>query len=70
MPRRDGWYNLGHPFPVDRACAPPKLDGAHVEYFRGIRNPIGIKVGPTMTGEWLLELLEMLDPETSRAGSP
>ena len=28
------------------ACAPRELDGAHVEYFRGIANPIGVKVGP------------------------
>ncbi|KAI5115033.1 hypothetical protein M0805_001027, partial [Coniferiporia weirii] len=33
-----------------------QLDGAHVEYFRGIRNPIGIKVGPTMRGEELVSL--------------
>ena len=30
-----------------------QLDGAHVEFFRGIRNPIGVKVGPAMTPEWL-----------------
>ncbi len=62
VPRRDGWYNLGTHFPwigMRTAAA----DGAHVEYFRGIRNPIGIKVGPRMTGEWLLELLDILDPE-------
>lgn len=35
-----------------------QLDGAHVEYFRGIQNPIGIKVGPTMKGD---ELVKMLD---------
>ncbi|KAG6846681.1 hypothetical protein H0H93_012452, partial [Arthromyces matolae] len=35
-----------------------QLTGAHVEYFRGIRNPIGIKVGPTMQGEELVRLLE------------
>lgn len=34
-----------------------QLDGAHVEYFRGIRNPIGIKVGPTMGGDELVKLL-------------
>lgn len=34
-----------------------QLDGAHVEYFRGIRNPIGIKVGPSMLGEELVRLL-------------
>ena len=62
VPRRDGWYNLGTHFPwVGMRTA--ATDGAHVEYFRGIRNPIGIKVGPKMTGEWLLDLLEILDPE-------
>lgn len=34
-----------------------QLDGAHVEYFRGIRNPIGIKVGPSMQDEELVRLL-------------
>jgi len=38
------------------------LDGAHVEFFRGIANPIGIKVGPTMTAEWLQALLAVLNP--------
>lgn len=62
VPRRDGWYNLGTHFPwIGMRTA--ETTGAHVEYFRGIRNPIGIKVGPKMTGEWLLELLDMLDPE-------
>jgi 3-deoxy-7-phosphoheptulonate synthase len=62
VPRRDGWYNLGTHFPwIGMRTA--GTDGAHVEYFRGIRNPIAIKVGPKMTGEWLLELLEILDPE-------
>ena len=62
VPRRDGWYNLGTHFPwIGMRTA--ETVGAHVEYFRGIRNPIGLKVGPKMTGEWLLELLEILDPE-------
>jgi 3-deoxy-7-phosphoheptulonate synthase len=34
-----------------------------VEYFRGIRNPLGIKVGPGMTHEWLAGLLDKLNPE-------
>ena len=34
-----------------------QLDGAHVEYFRGIRNPIGIKVGPSMADGELVALL-------------
>lgn len=35
-----------------------QLDGAHVEYFRGIRNPIGIKVGPSMQCDELAKLLD------------
>lgn len=35
-----------------------QLDGAHVEYFRGIRNPIGVKVGPSMKADELVRLLE------------
>jgi 3-deoxy-7-phosphoheptulonate synthase len=63
VPRREGWYNLGTHFPwVGLRTA--EVDGAHVDYFRGIRNPIGVKIGPTMTPEWLLELLETLDPES------
>ena len=39
-----------------------QLDGAHVEYFRGIRNPIGVKVGPSMKAD---ELVRLLDSEWS-----
>lgn len=39
-----------------------QLDGAHVEYFRGIENPIGIKVGPTMQNEELVRLLDIVNP--------
>ncbi len=38
------------------------VDGAHVEFLRGVGNPIGCKVGPTMTAEELLELCEVLNP--------
>jgi 3-deoxy-7-phosphoheptulonate synthase len=38
------------------------LDGAHVEFLRGVGNPIGCKVGPTMTAEELLELCAVLNP--------
>ena len=38
-------------------------DGAHVEFCRGIRNPIGIKCGPSLTGDDLLQLLDILNPE-------
>ncbi|KAG6889076.1 hypothetical protein C0995_003929 [Termitomyces sp. Mi166 len=40
-----------------------QLTGAHVEYFRGIRNPIGIKVGPSMMGDELVRLLEIVNPD-------
>ena len=39
------------------------LDGAHVDYFSKIRNPIGVKLGPTMTPETALALIDKLDPE-------
>jgi len=38
------------------------LNGAHIEYFRGIKNPIGCKVGPTMQKDELLELIDALNP--------
>ncbi|TGO60976.1 hypothetical protein BCON_0031g00550 [Botryotinia convoluta] len=39
-----------------------QVDGAHIEYFRGIANPIGVKVGPTTSSSDLLELLRKLNP--------
>jgi len=39
------------------------LDGAHVEYLRGIANPIGVKVGPTCAPEELVRLVRRLNPE-------
>jgi len=38
------------------------VEDAHVEYFRGIENPMGIKVGPTMTHEGLVTLLDTINP--------
>lgn len=38
------------------------LDGAHVEFLRGVSNPIGCKVGPSMTGEDVLSLCDALNP--------
>eukprot|EP01126_Amoeba_proteus_P034658 TRINITY_DN3461_c0_g1_i14.p1 TRINITY_DN3461_c0_g1~~TRINITY_DN3461_c0_g1_i14.p1 ORF type:complete len:246 (-),score=51.42 TRINITY_DN3461_c0_g1_i14:170-907(-) len=56
-----GFYNLGaHFLWVGDRTRDPK--GAHIEYFRGICNPIGIKCGPTLTPEELGELLEILNP--------
>ncbi len=62
VPRQWGWFNLlTHlPWIGMRTAA---LDGAHVEYCRGIRNPIGIKIGPKMDSAWLQELLKVLNPD-------
>ncbi len=64
VPASDGarHYNLGaHMLWIgDRTRA---LDGAHVEYFRGIENPIGVKVGPSMTPTDLVTLIETLEPD-------
>jgi 3-deoxy-7-phosphoheptulonate synthase len=58
---KNAFYNTGAHFLWigDRTR---QLTGAHVEYFRGIRNPIGIKVGPSMDDE---ELVRLLDGECS-----
>src|SRR6201994_3606321 len=40
-----------------------KVDGAHVEYFRGISNPLGVKVGAGMSAEWLQQLIQILNPQ-------
>jgi 3-deoxy-7-phosphoheptulonate synthase len=61
VPRREGWYNLTthYPWIGDRTR---DLDGAHIEYFKGIENPIGVKVGPTMTPGELVDLIDVLHP--------
>jgi len=40
-----------------------QVDGAHVEFLRGIRNPIGIKVGPSTPVDDLLRLIDILHPD-------
>ncbi|MBI5130208.1 MAG: 3-deoxy-7-phosphoheptulonate synthase class II [Rhodopseudomonas palustris] len=40
-----------------------QLDHAHVEYFRGIKNPIGLKCGPSLKTDELLKLIDVLNPE-------
>ena len=59
--RRDRWYNLSTHYPwIGMRTA--MLDGAHVEFFRGIANPMGIKIGAGMDRAWLQELLRVLNP--------
>lgn len=40
-----------------------ELDGAHVDFFRRIRNPIGVKLGPSTTPETMERLIDVLDPD-------
>ncbi len=56
------WYDTsGHMLWIgDRTRQP---DHAHVEFFRGIRNPIGIKCGPSLAPEGLIRLLDILQPD-------
>ena len=61
VPRREGFYDLTTHMPwIGMRTA--ALDGAHVEFFRGVRNPVGVKVGPGMDAEWLRGLVETLNP--------
>ena len=39
-----------------------QLDHAHIEFFRGIHNPIGVKVGPSMQEDELIQLIDALNP--------
>jgi 3-deoxy-7-phosphoheptulonate synthase len=56
------WYaTSGHMLWIgDRTRQP---DHAHVEFCRGVKNPIGLKCGPSMTPDGLLQLLDILNPE-------
>ncbi|MDH4608044.1 3-deoxy-7-phosphoheptulonate synthase class II [Pseudomonas sp. BN102] len=64
--RRDsltgGWYDCSaHMLWIgDRTR---QLDGAHVEFLRGVGNPIGVKVGPSMDSEELIRLIDILNPD-------
>lgn len=62
VPHKPGHYNLSTHMPwVGKRTNQP--ENAHVEYARGIRNPIGLKVGPAMTASELTDLVRLLDPE-------
>jgi len=62
VPRQRGWFNLSthYPWIGMRTAA---LDGAHVEYLRGVRNPIAIKIGPSVQPDQLLRLMDVLNPD-------
>ncbi|MCP5467150.1 MAG: 3-deoxy-7-phosphoheptulonate synthase class II [Sinobacteraceae bacterium] len=60
--RQDRWYNLSTHMPwIGMRTA--QIDGAHVEYCRGIANPVGVKVGAAMDAEWLQQLVTTLNPQ-------
>ncbi|GGZ72668.1 phospho-2-dehydro-3-deoxyheptonate aldolase [Lysobacter xinjiangensis] len=61
VPRNWGWFDLSTHFPwIGMRTA--QLDGAHVEFLRGIRNPIAVKIGPSVTPDQLLRLIDVLNP--------
>ncbi len=65
VPRREGWYNLSTHFPwIGMRTAHPRQ--AHVEYFRGIANPLGVKVGVSMKPSTVVELLDILHPHNEK----
>ncbi|RNC82722.1 MAG: 3-deoxy-7-phosphoheptulonate synthase [Phycisphaera sp.] len=65
VPRREGFYDLTTHMPwIGERTR--DLDGAHVEFFRGIRNPVGVKVGPNADPEEVACLVRTLNP----AGEP
>lgn len=62
VPHREGWYDLSTHFPwIGFRTLDP--DGAHLEFFRGVANPIGVKVGAGMTPELVRRVVETLDPD-------
>ncbi|RZQ53931.1 3-deoxy-7-phosphoheptulonate synthase class II [Pseudoalteromonas phenolica] len=66
LTRRDhltgDWYDCSSHF-VWIGERTRQLDHAHIEFFRGIKNPIGVKVGPGMKPDELIELIDALNPE-------
>ncbi|HOW65505.1 MAG TPA: 3-deoxy-7-phosphoheptulonate synthase class II [Candidatus Paceibacterota bacterium] len=61
VPRRSGWYNLCTHFPwIGNRTR--QLGGAHIEYFRGIQNPIGVKIDASIRPEDLLRLCDAINP--------
>jgi len=66
VPRRDGWYNLSTHYPwIGMRTA--NIDHAHIEFFKGIRNPLGVKIGPGIEPgalkSFVAELLDALHPD-------
>jgi 3-deoxy-7-phosphoheptulonate synthase len=63
LPHRQRWYNLTTHYPwIGMRTA--DLAGAHVEYFRGIANPMAVKIGTAVTDEHIQGLIEALNPDS------
>jgi 3-deoxy-7-phosphoheptulonate synthase len=62
IPRQQRWYDLSTHMPWI-GMRTSQVDSAHVEFFRGVANPLGVKVGPGMDAEWLQELVAILNPQ-------
>ncbi len=62
VPHRPGYFNLLTHFPW-AGLRTNDPDGAHIEYLRGIQNPVAIKVGGSATSEDIKRWLAMLDPD-------
>ncbi|HRE54630.1 MAG TPA: 3-deoxy-7-phosphoheptulonate synthase class II [Candidatus Competibacter sp.] len=61
-PSTDDWYDgSAHFLWIGERTRQP--DGAHVEFMRGIANPIGLKLGPTADPDMLVRLLDLLNPD-------
>ncbi len=61
VPRREGHYNLSTHLPwIGERTR--DLSGAHIEYFRGVRNPVGVKVGPKASASEVVDLCRVLNP--------
>lgn len=61
VPRRPGWYDLTTHLPwIGERTR--QIDGPHTEFFRGVRNPVGVKIGPKINPDALLRLIDTLNP--------
>ncbi len=61
VPRREGWFNLSTHLPwIGMRTSDP--NAAHLEFCRGISNPVGVKVGPDTSADALLATVRALAP--------
>ncbi|MGV6851638.1 MAG: class II 3-deoxy-7-phosphoheptulonate synthase [bacterium] len=66
VPHQTGWYNLSTHLPwIGMRTA--QLDGGHIEYCRGIQNPVGIKIAAKgFEPDWLSRVLDILNPDNEK----